>query len=334
MIDTIELFSFLGFPARVAGRALLAFRYVMNRGSTAHVTTDYAERRFGKSVRWKPWITIDTKELEEHEELINRGDDAHVESWRVSQLSVCGMIAIIGALVASCGVTALQLPGLENCHYIARVSFVMSLVMSLMSVFFSGLQQSSFGGQIETKDLRMWLANGTYWNDRTQTQDLRSSIVAHQILQAPFEVVIMSITLFIVGLGTYLGSSWEHNLPLSAGAEGNRAVLIAFVVPTIFVLLMYGQLLGLKDREMVKAADERGAQSMLKQLTSPVRGLSEVEAAAQLAQRKDAHVEAVAVGPDLSALRGALQAAIDAQRECARAYEEIAKQYERLLGKI
>ncbi len=95
MIDTIELFSFLGFPARVAGRALLAFRYVMNRGSTAHVTTDYAERRFGKSVRWKPWITIDTKELEEHEELINRGDDAHVESWRVSQLSVCGMIAII-----------------------------------------------------------------------------------------------------------------------------------------------------------------------------------------------------------------------------------------------
>ncbi len=85
---------------------------------------------------------------------------------------------------------------------------------------------------------------------------------------------------------------------------------------------------------MVKAADERGAQSMLKQLTSPVRGLSEVEAAAQLAQRKDAHVEAVAVGPDLSALRGALQAAIDAQRECARAYEEIAKQYERLLGKI
>lgn len=148
-----------------------------------------------------------------------------------------------GALVASCGVTALQLPGLENCHYLARVSFVMSLVMSLMSVFFSGLQQSSFGGQIETKDLRMWLANGTYWNDRTQTQDLRSSIVAHQILQAPFEVVIMSITLFIVGLGTYLGSSWEHNLPLSSGAEGNRAVLIAFVVPTIFVLLMYGQLL-------------------------------------------------------------------------------------------
>jgi hypothetical protein len=95
MPDTVELFSFLGFPARVAGRGLLAFRYVSNRGSTARVTTDYAERRFGRSVRWRPWLTIDVKELEETEELINRGTDAQVESWRVSQLSVCGMIAII-----------------------------------------------------------------------------------------------------------------------------------------------------------------------------------------------------------------------------------------------
>jgi hypothetical protein len=91
----VELFSFLGFPARVAGRALLVFRYVSNRGSTARLTTDYAEKRFGKNVRLRPWLTIDVIELEEIDELLNQGSDAQVESWRVNQLSVCGMIAII-----------------------------------------------------------------------------------------------------------------------------------------------------------------------------------------------------------------------------------------------
>lgn len=95
MLDLVELFSFLGFPARVAGRALLAFRYVSNRGSSTHSANDYAEQRFGKSVRWRPWVMIDVKELEETERLINVATDDQVENWRVSKLSVCGMIATI-----------------------------------------------------------------------------------------------------------------------------------------------------------------------------------------------------------------------------------------------
>lgn len=59
------------------------------------MTSSYGERRFGKSVKWRPWLKIDVTELEAMEELINRGSDAQVEAWRVSQLSVCGMTAII-----------------------------------------------------------------------------------------------------------------------------------------------------------------------------------------------------------------------------------------------
>ncbi|KAF2108806.1 hypothetical protein BDV96DRAFT_503734 [Lophiotrema nucula] len=328
----VELFSFLGFPARVAGRALLAFRYVSNRGATAKVTGDYAELRFGRTVRWRPWLMIDVKELEETEELINRGTDAQVESWRVSQLSVCGMIAIIGALVASAGVTALQLPGLEDCHFVARGTFVMSLILSLMSVFFSGLQQSSFGRASEARDLRLWLASGGFWNDKTLKTELRSSMVAHMILQAPFEIVVMSITLFVVGLGTYLGSSWKLDLPLTTGKDGNRAVLIAFIIPTVFVLLMYGHMMGLKDRELVKAADVCDAQMMAEQMKSKVSSSGDVEAIAH--QEVDNAILAKSTGvvvSELSSLREALQAAADAQRKCAQANEEVARQYERLL---
>ncbi|KAF2467371.1 uncharacterized protein BDR25DRAFT_183327, partial [Lindgomyces ingoldianus] len=251
----VELFSLLGFPARVAGRALLAFRYISGRVSTVRVKSEYAERRFGKSVRWRPWLMIDVKELEALEELINRGSDAQVESWRVSQLSVCGMIAIIGALVAQAGLTALQLPSLEDVHYVARAVFTMSLILSLLAVFFSGLQQSSFGRASEPKDLRLWLSSGVRWDEANMKGELQSSMVAHMILQAPFEIVVMSITLFVVGFGVYLGSSWKAGLKLNEGSQGNRAVLIAFVVPTVFVLLMYGHMMGLKDRELGQMGD-------------------------------------------------------------------------------
>jgi hypothetical protein len=95
MLSMVELFSFVGFPARVAGRALLVSRYISNRGALVRVTSDYGERRFGKSVKYRPWIMIDVMDLELLDELINNGTDAQVEAWRVSQLSVCGMIAII-----------------------------------------------------------------------------------------------------------------------------------------------------------------------------------------------------------------------------------------------
>jgi len=95
MSGMVELFSFIGFPARLAGRSLLFFRYISNRGVLAKVTSNYGENRFGKSVRLRPWIMIDVMDLELLDELINDGTDAKVEAWRVSQLSVCGMIAII-----------------------------------------------------------------------------------------------------------------------------------------------------------------------------------------------------------------------------------------------
>ncbi|KAF2732646.1 hypothetical protein EJ04DRAFT_440636 [Polyplosphaeria fusca] len=323
----VEFFSLLGFPARLAGRGLLAFRYVSNRGATAQVVSDYGDKRFGKSVRYRPWLMIDVKELEELEELINDGTDTQVESWRVSQLSVCGMIAIIGALVASAGVTALQLPGLEDCHFVARGTFVMSLLLSLLSVFFSGLQQSSFGRASEPNDIRKWLTSDTQWDPATMRTRRQSSMVAHMILQSPFEVVVMSITLYIVGMGTYLGSSWKHDLQLSTGSEGNRAVLLAFIIPTVFVLLMYGHMMGLKDREMVKTRDFDEKQIAVANTKLHVSSEDDLEAV-QHVQINSTKTPGLTEVEDL---RVALKEAAEAHRRAARADEEVANRYERLL---
>lgn len=322
-MDTVEFFSLLGYPARLAGRGLLSWRYAVNRGRSS--SEEYAKARFGKSIRWRPWLMIDVVELEETERLINDSTDAQIESWRMSKLSICGMIAIIGALVSSVGVTALQLPGLKDCHFVARGCFVMSLILSLLSVFFSGLQNTSFGRQVGSNDLRLWLSSGWYTEHTNHTRRLRSSIVAHMILEAPFEVVVMSITLFIVGLGTYLGSSWKYDLALSVGYQGNRGVLIAFIIPTVFVLLMYSHMLGLKDIELLKTDNARRRASVIEH-PAPIKTPPD-----DLEASKAFHISTQPVQSDLTALRDALQAAAEAQRRCAEAATAASKQYERLL---
>jgi hypothetical protein len=203
----------------------------------------------------------------------------------------------------------------------------MSLVLSILAVFFSGLQQSSFGRANDAKDLRRWLTGGVRWNEDNTKTELQSSMVAHMILQAPFEIVTMSITLFVVGLGVYLGSSWKEGLPLNTGSNGNRAVLIAFVIPTVFVLLMYGHMMGLKDRELERA-DELSDIQVTKRVPKIEGDLAEDLEAGD--QQKENGVSLVD-GAGLKELAFALKETAEAHRKCARADEEIARQYERLV---
>lgn len=210
----------------------------------------------------------------------------------------------------------------------------MSLILALLSVFFSGLQQTSFGRQIETRDLRLWLSSGNYINTATRKTTMRSSAVAHMILEAPFEIVIMSIALFIVGLGTYLGSSWKSNLRLTTGDGGNRGILIAFVIPTVFILLMYGHMMGLKDRELSTCHDDRDRPEMSTELESKGEPPSsrDIEATARPAEfGHTIHVKAATITILPPELRDALHSAANAQRKCAEINLEIAKSFERLI---
>ena len=97
------------------------------------------------------------------------------------------------------------------------------------------------------------MANGVQYVDADGRDAMQSSIVAHQMLQTPFELLCISITTFILGLGVYLGSAWKQNVDLGVEQSiGNRGVLIAFCVATAFCLGLMGQALGGKDFERHK----------------------------------------------------------------------------------
>lgn len=334
-----ELFSAIGSPARVAGRAPMVARYIFSFFSTMRGSSSYAEVRFGKSWKLRPWLLLDIKDLETLEDLINTANDSQVAAFRTSQLSVCGMIAIIGALIAQSAVTALQLPYLDSLHYTCRGIFTMSLIMSILSVFFACLQQRTFGLASEPSAVREWLWNGIRYESSQGPSRLQSSMVAHMILSAPFEIISMALTLFMIGLGLYLGLCMTANLPLDTGGHGNRAVLLAFTIPTFFVLLMFGQLMGTKDLEEANTKRCAGIlendeiKFSLEERIARNHSASDtdVRSPPQPADRgRNGSGNNSDVKSNADGLERALQEAAAAHRQCARADDEVARQFELL----
>ncbi|PGH05836.1 hypothetical protein AJ80_08284, partial [Polytolypa hystricis UAMH7299] len=156
------------------------------------------------------------------------------------------------ALVAGVAVTALQLPGMEGVSYVSRGCFSLALVISLLSTFFTCLQQRTYGFVEEPGAIRAWLSNGIRYVNYQGKEVYQSSTVSHNLLQLPFEFLCISITAFLLGFAVYLGSSWKQDLHLGLAAEqkvGNVGVLIAFIVGSTFALLLLGQILGTRDVE-------------------------------------------------------------------------------------
>ena len=96
-MDTAEVFSALGTPARAAARILLAPRYIINgfaplRGWTNH---PYALARYGPSYRWRVWLLFDIQDLENLERLINEGMDEDVLHMREAKLEQFKLVALV-----------------------------------------------------------------------------------------------------------------------------------------------------------------------------------------------------------------------------------------------
>ncbi|KAL9618177.1 MAG: hypothetical protein Q9160_007073 [Pyrenula sp. 1 TL-2023] len=129
--------------------------------------------------------------------------------------------------------------------------FTLTGLAGALAIFFTCLQQRTYGFAQSPSAIRAWLSNGVFYTNAEDRRVMQSSLVSYQLLQAPFELLCISITLFLGAIGVYLGSALNQNIPLSSPRifEGNRGVLIAFVIGTFFALSLFGQLLGGRDVE-------------------------------------------------------------------------------------
>jgi hypothetical protein len=107
---------------------------------------------------------------------------------------------------------------------------------------------------MNTKTLRVWLWDGTLaTGSGSNGQPVwRSSLSSNIMLQASFELLAISIALFLGALGFYLGLAYASRVDLSKGWDSNLACLVAFVTTAVFSLAFFGQSLGQKDRELMR----------------------------------------------------------------------------------
>ena len=157
--------------------------------------------------------------------------------------------------MASVASQTLTLESLAKVHYTVRGIFILTLMVSLLSVYFTLMQQRELNLS-DPDAIRIWLWDGQEHSrtDREGRQVIlrQSSLTSNIVLQLPFELLSIAIALFLIGLALYLGLVFAANVRVSTGSGGNRFSIIAFVVITAFTLSVFGQALGQKDREIEK----------------------------------------------------------------------------------
>ncbi|KAF2623768.1 hypothetical protein BU25DRAFT_349395 [Macroventuria anomochaeta] len=262
-MDLIEIANVLGSPARFCVRVLLLPIYLLTDSAAwfaPPARTKYARNRYGPSFRWRFWLSFDIRGLEALEKLINTGSDEDILRMRDSRLDSSRLIALVGALLASVAIQALSLPRLADTHAMARALFIVALSLSVLATFFTCIQQREFGAARNARALRAWLSNGTKYGNHENSEVYQSSIAALHLLEAPYEILTLSVAIFIGGIASYLGSAWVRNIGLGNDENNGRKwddvmVIVAFVIPTVFAIVLFNTLLGSKDEESRKTGD-------------------------------------------------------------------------------
>ncbi|KAK5136548.1 hypothetical protein LTR08_002892 [Meristemomyces frigidus] len=173
-------FFMLGIPARLVGRLPLFARYIWGAFSNLLAPSTYALHIFGPSYRLRSWLILDASQLEH---MLHRGTDDDILAFRNAHMASNASTAVVGSLLASACTTVLTLPSLSDVNLTVRGIFTVSLMLSLLAVYFTLVRQK--GSPVK----------------RVKESSVTSSIIR----EAPLEVLSIAITLLWAGLMAYLG---------------------------------------------------------------------------------------------------------------------------------
>jgi hypothetical protein len=120
------------------------------------------------------------------------------------------------------------LSNLSQAHWTARAFFAVSLVASVISVYYASTQQKTLGRLLKPEDIKTWIRKKE--PNSLEPAEMMPSAAAVLIVSAPNALLSMAVHALLIGLGIYLGFVWTKNLDQSSTITGNRAVFIAYIV--------------------------------------------------------------------------------------------------------
>lgn len=132
-----------------------------------------------------------------------------------------------------------------------RATFTLSLMLSILSTFFTCLQQRELIVIRSASAIRAWLSNGIRYTNSDGEEVFQSSLASLTLLESPYEYLSIAIVNFVVGVAAYLGSAFFNRIKLHSEKSilTDVAVLIYFAAGTGIAFSIFPLLLGTKDRE-------------------------------------------------------------------------------------
>ncbi|KAH0839112.1 hypothetical protein AYO21_04705 [Fonsecaea monophora] len=210
---------------------------------------------------WQRWGTlghflsvcrlVDTNGVRQLHWNINTWTDDEVLAWKQSYMTTCSSIEVAGAIFASVGLTALQLPNMDSTHWTARALLTCSMILGVLSVIFAASQQSDMGMLNKPLDIRLFLSRGKAvptqrgyrYRKPFALLPLESSVAALKQFDLPKVVLNLAVLLYIVGVGVYLLYAWLYRVEPAGGRDDFRNVFIAFAA-TVGVVYLYVAVVG------------------------------------------------------------------------------------------
>jgi hypothetical protein len=237
-----------------------------------------------------------------------------------------------GTILAQIAITALQLDHARQTHWSARMFWVWTLVLALVSVWYSGRQLKVIGRLMHPAQIRKWVAYRDTSEDASGLSEKElplPSFIAVVLVVCPGIMLGTAVHCFMVGLGVYLGSYWSRKLGVETAGE-DLNVFIAFIVGLVLSYLENVQI----ERQHVRHGGHYVFETTVRMALE--RQTLHLEQRVGNGPRTSQPPAPGRHGPDeagsqaKSALSELRDAAIKFE-ECARAQEQVARQFRELL---
>ena len=151
-----------------------------------------------------------------------------------------------GAIFASVGITCLQLPNIDQTHWIVRALVSSSMALGIISIIMATSLQRQVTFLNTPTSIRLWLSSGlTFWHQVERCDSsampseritlpsdppLRSSVSGMIASEAPHTFLRLALVLFLFGFGLYYLFSWLESVEGSATEWRNAFIFFVSVV--------------------------------------------------------------------------------------------------------
>ncbi|KAK4206443.1 hypothetical protein QBC37DRAFT_445050 [Rhypophila decipiens] len=209
-------------------------------------------------------------------EKVLTGRTEDLVEFRQSCSSNMNMVAIAGAIVAQIGITSLTLDAVQQAHWTATAFFVASLGLwryvadwlsrpldeeEIYRKAYLLTQHPAFNQP--NQDTAGITLGAPVLGNLTEAQLGREvSALSAVLLATPAGWLALSLNMFVVGLGIYLGCVYTGDLIAGFGKSGSLGVLIFYLFTALTGTFLYSfpRLLKTSEHQNVKKTVRVGAQ--------------------------------------------------------------------------